>query len=362
VNWRNVRTIFQKDLRDAIRDARVLVAIVVPFGIGIFYNLTLDDETTKPRATVAYSAADQTQLPEVIRSLVQSAVDLEYIQVETEAEVERIVGADDADLGLVIPAGFDAAVAHGERPRLRVIRPPSTSFGGDYVAAAIEPALTLLAGIQPPATIDVAQAQETDTSRSVIDKVGLRIWAVFAAVVMMIAMIAMLAVPVILAEETEKRTLDALVLIASYADVIVAKALIGAFFSAATVVLLLVITGLTPKDGPLFATTVALISATLIGFGLLLGGLFKSANQLNTWSGIFLLPVIAPAFIVGLPTPHLLEVAASFFPTGGATKLLLNSASDEAVFSGSALSFLVIVVWGIAAYALLYWQLSRRQA
>jgi ABC-2 type transport system permease protein len=178
----------------------------------------------------------------------------------------------------------------------------------------------------------------------------------------MIAMIAMLAVPVILAEETEKRTLDALVLIASYADVVLAKALIGAFFSSVTVVLLLAVTGLTPDDGLLFAVTVVLTTTTLIGFGLLLGGFFKSANQLNTWAGVLLLPVIAPAFIVGLPTPDLLEQAASLFPTGGATKLLLNSAVDETVFTNPALSFAVIVVWGIAAYVLLFWQLSRRQA
>src|SRR3712207_7907163 len=35
-----------------------------------------------------------------------------------------------------------------------------------------------------------------------------------------------------------------------------------------------------------------------------LGGLFRSANQLNTWSGFLLLPVITPVFLVGLPVPR----------------------------------------------------------
>jgi hypothetical protein len=359
---RNIRTIFRKDLRDAIRDARVLVAVFVPFGIGIFYNLTFNDETPKPSATVVFASADQTQLPQAIATVINGAIDLAFRQVETAAEVEQIVGEDKANLGLVVPAGFDAAVARGERPTLRIVQPPGTDLPAIYVINAIEPALRLMAGQQTPAEFDVQSATESTAGRSVIDVLGVRIWAVFAAIVMMIAMISMLAVPVILAEETEKRTLDALVLIASYGEVIVAKALVGAFYVAVMVPLLLVITRLKPDEPVLFAVTIALLSATLIGFGLLLAGFFKNANQLNTWSGIILLPVVAPAFSVGLPTPRIIERLASIFPTGGGTKLLLDSASKESLFSGTATSFLVIVAWGIAAYALLYWQLSRRQA
>ncbi|HEY7033569.1 MAG TPA: ABC transporter permease [Thermomicrobiales bacterium] len=359
---RHIRTIFNKDLRDAIRDARVLVAIFVPFGIGIFYNLTFHDETPKPKATVVYTSADQTQLPQAIAAVINEAIDLTFQQVETSAEVQQIVAEDNANLGLVIPAGFDAAVAQGEHPTLGVYRPPGSDFAGDYVTAAIEPALRMLAGQQAPAAIEVAPVPLTTAGRSVIDVLGVRVWAVYAAIVMMISMIAMLAVPVILAEEAEKRTLDALVLIASYAEVIAAKALVGAFYVAVMVPLLLAITKLKPAEPLLFALTTALLSATLIGFGLLLAGFFKNANQLNTWSGVILLPVVAPAFSVGLPTPPLIEHLASLFPTGAGTKLLLDSASTESLFSGTALSFLVIIVWGVVAYALLYWQLSRRQA
>jgi hypothetical protein len=263
---------------------------------------------------------------------------------------------------LIVPAGFDAAVRRGEHPTVEVIRPLESGFAADYVAAAIDPALRLMAGQDLPATIAVEAAPETNENRSVIDDLGVRTWAVFAAIVMMISMISMLAVPVILAEETEKRTLDALVLIASYAQVIVAKALVGVFYVAVMVPLLLGITRLTPDDELLFGATVALLSATLIGFGLLLAGFFKNANQLNTWSGVILLPVVAPAFTVGLPVPDLVDRLVSLFPTGSGTKLLLDSASNESLYSGTAGSFLVIVVWGVVAYALLYWQLSRRQA
>jgi hypothetical protein len=362
MHYRNIRTIFNKDLRDAIRDARVLVAVFVPFGIGIFYNLTFHDEAPKPKATVVYATADPTRLPDAIAAVINGAIDLQFREVETAAEVEQIVAENNANLGLAVPAGFDAAVARGERPTLRIFQPPGTDLPSIYVTNAIEPALQLLAGQQAPAQLRIQGVTETTVGRSVIDVLGVRVWAVFAAIVMMISMIAMLAVPVILAEEAEKRTLEALVLIASYVEVIAAKALVGAFYVAVMVPLLLAITRLKPAEAGLFAVTTALLSATLIGFGLLLAGFFKNANQLNTWSGIILLPVVAPAFSVGLPTPPLVQRLASLFPTGAGTKLLLDSASTQSLFSGTAFSFLVIIVWGVAAYALLYWQLSRRQA
>jgi ABC-2 type transport system permease protein len=359
---RNIRTIFRKDLRDAIRDARVLVAVLVPFGIGVFYNLTFDDETPTPTATVVYWSVDRTALTSAILSVVRDTIKIEFESVGSAAEVQQKVSDEDADLGLIVPAGFDDAVARGEHPTVSVVRPLESSFAAEYVIAAIDPALRLMAGQELPATIDVAPVPETSENRTVIDDLGVRIWAVFAAIVMMIAMISMLAVPVILAEETEKRTLDALVLIASYGQVIIAKALVGMVYVAVMVPLLLGITQLTPDDGLLFGVTVTLLSVTLIGFGLLLAGFFKNANQLNTWSGVILIPVIAPAFTVGLPVPELVDRLMTLFPTGSGTKLLLDSATSESLYANTAGLMLIVVVWGVVAFGLLYWQLSRRQA
>ena len=105
-----------------------------------------------------------------------------------------------------------------------------------------------------------------------------------------------------------------------------------------------------------------LLGITLIGFGLLLAGLFKNANQLNTWSGIILIPVLTPAFAIALPGPDWVETVSELTPTGAGMKLIMNSAAEEPIFSGNAMAFLVIAVWGVLAYGLLLWQLSRRQA
>jgi hypothetical protein len=219
-----------------------------------------------------------------------------------------------------------------------------------------------IAGQAPPATFAIESAAQPKESETAIDKVGLRNWSILVSIVMMIGMIAMLAVPVILAEETEKRTLDALVLVASYAEVVIAKALIGIFYIAVMVPLLLVLTTTQPVKVALFVAAVALLSIALIGFGLLMAGLFKSANQLNTWSGLLLLPVIAPAFAIGLPVPDIVTTIATALPTGAATKLMMNSMAQETVFSNQAVSFAIVIAWAVLAFGLLLWQLSRREA
>lgn len=359
---RMILTIFRKDAFDAIRDARVLVALIVPLGIGIFYNLTFDDETPRPEADVAYAAAGETALPGTIETVVGEVVDVAFERVADEAAVQRLIDDEDADLGLVIPAGFDEAVHAGQQPALTVVTPADTGLGADYVIAAIEPALRQMAGQTPPAQIEVAAQPEDAEDESVFDRLGLRTWSVMVSAVMMIAMISLLAIPVILAEEAEKKTLDALVLIASYADVVAAKALLGLIYVAIMVPLLLTLTGLSPEDMPLFVAGVAVLAVALLGFGLFLGGLFKNANQLNTWSGVLLAPLVAPAFMVGLPLPDILATIVGLIPTGAATKLLINGMEGEAIFSGIPGAFIVVLAWGIVAYGLLLWNLQRRQA
>lgn len=363
MSLRRIWTIFNKDLHDAIRDARVLVALLLPLGIGVFYNFSFDDETsTAIDADVAFYAPDQSQLPDTLTQVAGSSVDVRFFIAASADEVIAELMDDNADIGLILPEGFDDAVRRGEQPTVQIIEPSTATLGGDYIIAALDPALRAIAGQAPPASYTITAADEPDESESAVDKVGLKRWAVLASIVMMIGMIAMLAIPVILAEETEKKTLDALVLIASYREVVIGKAALGLFYIVVMISLLFALIQYVPERLGLFAAAAMLTGIALLGLGLLLAGLFKNANQLNTWAGVFLLPVIAPAFIVGLPAPDAVLTIAEATPSGAAMKLFMNSATHERVFSNGAVSFAIIAVWGVLAYAGLLWQLSRRQA
>ena len=364
MNLRHILTIVRKDLLDAIRDARVLVAVVMPLGVGLLYNVMFTDEPPRPTATVAYAADADTALPDALRAVVGGSVDLTVTRAADEAAVRHLVAAKRADLGLVAPPGFDAAVAGGQAPPLVVIRRAGTpGVGAGYVAAGLDPALRRLAGQGPPATMHRETiAAELVGTQAIIDQVGLRRYFVAVADFLLIGMIGLIALPIILAEETEKRTLDALTLIASYGEVIAAKALVGLAYIAASTALLFAITRLRPAAPALFLGALALSSVLMVGGGLLLGGLFRSANQVNTWGGVILLPLLAPAFLVGMPLPAGVQTALLALPTGQAMRLALNGISGRPLFPHAWLSFLVVAAWAGLAYAALLWRLSRREA
>jgi ABC-2 type transport system permease protein len=231
-----------------------------------------------------------------------------------------------------------------------------------FVTSGLDAGARLLAAQRPPAVIRPESVRAGSADEGVAGELGPRRYFVLATVVMMIGMIAVLAVPIILTEEAEKKTLDALLLVANYGEVIVAKALVGVAYSAASVALMLGLTRLLPLDMPIFVAGTGLLAVALIGLGLLLGGLFRTAAQVYTWSSVVLLPIIAPAFVVGLPIPDAVDLALRAFPTSQGMRIMTNGLAGKPLFGDLWISFVGLLVWIAVAYGALAWRLSRRES
>jgi len=200
------------------------------------------------------------------------------------------------------------------------------------------------------------------TSDSAFTALGARKIFVLVAVILMLAMIAVCALPAVLTEETEKRTMEALTLIASDAEVIAAKSLFGLTYCVISVPLMLVVTRVVPEDVALFAADIVLTSITLVGLGLLLGGLMKTQTQLNTRSTVALIPLIVPAIIVGLPVPGWVETIVSFIPTAQTMRLRVNALAGRQLFGAEWLSVAFIHGWAVFGYGLVWWRLTRQES
>jgi hypothetical protein len=358
---RMIWTIFRKDLRDAIRDGRVLVAVLFPIALGIFYGAVFDQQPARPSASAAYAAAGPSRLPDLLRAVVAGSLDLNLSPVASADQVRQRVTSEKADLGFVLPPGFDAAVARGASPLLTVYTRHPPGAAANALISPLNEALQRLAGQRPPATIEVTTVEPATESRFIFDRLGAAPYFVITNALFGIVMVALFAVPAILTEEGERKTLDALVLIASYGDVIVAKALVGLVYIAVSVSLLLAITRSVVAEPPAFIAVILLLSLTLIGFGLLLGGLFRSLTQLNTWSSLILLPVVTPIFAIGFPVPNAINALLSALPTSQATRLAIDAFTGQSFFGGDGLSYLVVAAWGGLAYALVLWRLAHRE-
>ena len=356
---RRMSVIFSKDLRDAIRDARVLMAVLLPLGIGVLYNTIIDDTTPTPEATVTWFSPDATNLPQTVSSFVGEAVDLTFQPASSEEDVRTRVGSGAADIGFILTSDFDTRVAKGEIPEIEIVVLEDTVIGADYALTALDPALRSLAGQSFPADLQVSVAEITG-DQTAIEQLGARDYTVLFSVVLMIVMIGMLAIPIILTEESEKKTLDALILVSSNREVLGAKAGLGLAYIAATTAMLFLLIQRFPDQVSLFAGSVLLVGVTVVGFGLAVSTVLKSAAQLNTWSGIAMMPLIVPAFLVGIGLSDRVEQIAGLTPTGAGMNLLIDSWSGEQVSGATGLSLAVIAVWGVAAYGLTLSLLRRR--
>lgn len=364
MRWPRIYAIYRKDMRDALRDSRVLTAILMPLLLGLLYSFIFPNENpmTAQKVKVGIVSDGATQLTTVISQQTGRALRLTFVAMPNASRLEQQVRQKKVDVGLVVPPGFDAAVKAGESPLLTVVLPSSPSFDSDYVDAVLDRSVQTLAGHAPTARIvQRSLPPETGGSSTALDVLGARKDFILISIILLLAMIAVYAVPAVLVEETEKKTMEALTLIASTADVIAAKALFGITLSVVSVPVLLVITRGRPADAAALAVAVVLSAAVLVGIGLLFAGLLKTQQQVNTWSSLALLPLLAPAFTIGIPTPAAVNPVLAFIPTAQTFRLIANAFAGRTLYPHEWLSYAVLLAWGAGAYGFLWWQLSRRE-
>ncbi len=356
-----VLAIFRKDALDALRDSRVLVSLLMPIVLAVLYNSIFGEERTL-QARIYYAGPETSALVRSLQDRAGSNVDLTLTHVRSEAEIRDAVLHRQAEAGFVLPDDVDDAVRSGRSPTILVIQPTVPSAASAFMVNGLESGARALAAQRAPAVIRPENVAVGSADQGVVGQIGPRRYFVLATVVMMIAMIAFLLVPIILTEEAERKTLDALLLVASYGEVILAKALVGVAYTVVAVAVMLGLTRLRPDDMLVFVAGTGLLTIALIGIGLLLGGWFRSANQVYTWSSFFLLPAIGPAFAVGLPVPDAIDAILRVLPTSQAMRPMTNGLVGKELFGEVWLSYLVVALWAIGAYAALAWRLARRES
>ncbi len=361
---RIIASLFRKDIVDGLRESRVLVSLLTPIVLALLYNVMFPENKVF-EAKVAYVGAEDSAIVRTLQARAETgdAVELKLRHVASTDEAWQLVRDQAVDVAFVLPEGVDDAIAAGSSPQITIIAPQGGNSASSFVTSAIDSAARTLASLRPPAALRT-ETVGTDASpdQGAMTEIGPRRYFVLATVVMMLGMIAVLAVPIMLTEEVEKKTLDALLLVGSYAEVITAKALVGLAYVGVSVTVMLALTRLRPVDVPTFVAGTLVLAITLIGVGLLVGGMFKSAQQVYTWSSFLLIPVIGPAFAAGLPVPNVVDVVLRLLPTSQGMRIMTNGFAGSALFADTWLAFVVTVGWGIGAYALLAWSLSRRES
>jgi len=138
---RELLTLTAGDLRQRLRDRSVLIfGLVVPIALMSVMNLVFQTEEIELNpVTVAAAVADDDELGLVVVETLTQVPGLDVtVQAVPVAQVRDLAEDEQADLGLVLPEGFGAAVREGRATEVDLIRAPGSGLEIDILIAVVD--------------------------------------------------------------------------------------------------------------------------------------------------------------------------------------------------------------------------------
>jgi ABC-2 type transport system permease protein len=330
--------VLRKDLQLGPRSPIFLWVLLLPLLITLILQVTFGDLfDPQPRLGIVDQDAS------TVTTAVEDMEGIELSLLDDVEEMKTMVEGNDLDAGLFLPAGFDADVRSGVRPRLEFY------VGGESLASnRIILAVT---------TIDLVRAVEGRAPPVEVDVVsfGEEVLSISTRLVPFITMYALLVAAVFLpsfslADEREKRTLEALVVTpVKLSEVVVAKGILGFGLAIAMSFVTLWLNGALTGQ-PLALTVVLLVAGLLlVEIGLIFGTASKDITGVFTLikgTGFILL---APAIFYIFPDWP--QWIAKLFPTywviNPVYEVTINGAGLSTVWSELLIALAVVAVLAV---------------
>jgi hypothetical protein len=100
----------------------------------------------------------------------------------------------------------------------------------------------------------------------------------------------------------------------------------------------------------------------LVGVGLLMGSVLNTAMQVNVWSTIVLLGLLAPSWLTIPGLSPFLTTAMRFIPTHYLVEILNRSLAGKATVPDALLDLGVIAGCAVVTFGLVVWAIRRQEA
>lgn len=357
MNARVVLAIARKDILDAIRNSYILAGLIMPVGLWVIFRVMFGGDS--PALTMGIAVYDPAH-SQLVAAL-SATPGIKLLSVSSPEALPREV-EQNAVGGIDVPPRFDAAVKAGENPELTVY--VNRKRGGGEITAfqeLVRQQVWALAGENTPARlswINVAlPAGLAGTAGFGLDR-----YLLVLCLVMGVVMAGVFVVPTLLVEEKEKHTLDALLVSpARPRDVIAGKALAGLFYSLLGAGLFVLLNQGWSGDWPVTLSAILLGALFAVLFGLFMGALFRTAQQVNTWSSLAMLVLLIPSWtgVIALAGP--IETALRVIPTYYMVQALSRALAGEANLAAVWTDLSVLVASVVLMFGAVVWALRREQ-
>jgi ABC-2 type transport system permease protein len=352
MSFRRVGVLFRKETSQGTRNFLFIFAIVTPIVVSLVLSLVFGDIFSQKPKLGFVTAADS--------QLVSLATALDSVSTQefsTESQLKEAVERGALDMGVVLPAEFDALVSNGDTaPLTAYIWGESLAQNRAILGVTLASLVREMTGQEIPLDIVITPLGDAEAIP----------WEdrLLPFLVLMAVVIGGTMVPASsLVNEKQEGTLTALTITPStLSEVFLAKGVLGILISTLMGVLILILNQAFVSERLLLVVVLALGATLAASFGVLLGALTKDVTTLfATIKGIGLL-LYAPALIYLFPT--LPQWIARIFPTYYIIGPVIEIVQNGGTWSDVALDVLILVllILGIMALLLLISQRSRRVA
>jgi ABC-2 type transport system permease protein len=351
-NLRVIWAIATKDIGDAIRNKTTISIIIgVAFLLlsGQAMPLLLKLQTV-PRAYY-YDAGESSLIPDLAKSK-----DYQLVKIPSRDGLENIVAeSSGAVLGLIIPSDFDRKIEAGENLSLEGLFVHWVkSQDVEEVVSFFEQELSEQTGAILDINIEgnaLYPGPDADGQPSMFT----------LSLVLATITIGSFLVPLLMMEEKEKHTIEALMVSpASYSQVVLGKTIAGLFYCITAAAVVLVINFSMVNQWGIAVLAVLGGALFTVAIGLLVGTLFDHQGTMNMWLGLILILLIMPVFleqIMGQRWPGAIAAIVPWLPSVAMAKLVRMSLSNSLALDQVALNLGIMLGCTALLLAAVVWRI-----
>jgi len=351
-NLRLIWAIAAKDMSDAIKNKTTIsivigVAFIMLSGQAMPWLLKL---RAVPRAYY-YDTGESILIPDLAKN-----DDFQLIKMPAQEEMEKVVSeTSGAVLGLTIPDDFDQRVDAGDSIRLEGM---AVHWVKDEDVEETVSFFEQRLGDLTSASLEINT--EGNTVYPGPDADGQPFMVTLSLVVATIT-IGSFLVPLLMVEEKEKHTMEALLVSpASYSQIVLGKTIAGIFYCLTAAAVVFAINYAMVSQWWLAILAVLCGAFFTVAIGLLVGTLLEHQGTMNMWLGLILILLLMPVFLdqtMGARWPDVIAAIVPWLPSVAMAKVIRISFSnslplDQVLLDiGRMLGFtalvLSVVVWRI---------------
>jgi ABC-2 type transport system permease protein len=344
-----------KDILEALKNKNTIAIILTSLLMLVFYYYMpiLESRDESPRVRI-YDAGESILVPLLENS---EAVDVRTYPSQ-EIVFEALRNNSVPVLGLVIPAGFDAALESGDEAQLQGYVMSWVDHDNALdLQRLFEQEIASLTGQPVPIQMAGNQVSLEPDSHGVGSTAAI-------AIVFMVVMIGLTMIPHLMLEEKSSRTMDVLLVSpASAGNLVAGKAIVGLFYCLLTAAIALLVFNFVVVHWWLALLAVVFGALLTISLGLWLGTIIESRAQLTMWAWVFILPLLLPVFLtlMGDLFPEPVVKVLQILPTAVVLNLLRISFSSSIPLSNTLLMLAWLAAWAGAGLLLVTWIVRRQE-